>query len=608
MDKIKEILENIPDLPGVYLMKDKSGRIIYVGKAKILKNRVRQYFQNPEEKDPKTRSLVSRINTIETIVTKTESEALILENTLIKLHKPRYNILLKDDKTYPYIRITTQDIFPKIELTRTVKKDGSKYFGAYTKVSDARKSLEVLRRIFPLRTCSRQISEGDSQRPCLFYHIRLCSAPCAGFINRKDYNDIVKEACRFLEGKQDEVLNELQKKMQEYAENMEYEKAASIRDKIKSITNIAEKQLVLSTKFEDRDLCALVRDEINSLVIVLFVRNGKLMGKNVNFMEKTYNMSDEEIMETFLTQFYGNGREIPPEILLTHLPANTDVLEQWMKTVRGKSVKLHLPVRGDRKSQIDLAVKNAEEEFVKFKINYAGKWENLGKALDILKKDLELNDIPHRIEAYDISNTGSQGMVAGMVVFEDGAKKTSHYRKFEIKNVKDQNDYACMQEVLYRRLKRLKEATGDESFSECPDLILLDGGIGHVHAVEEVLSELQIDLPVVGMVKNDKHQTERLVNDHINKDLREEPELYSMIAAIQEEVHRYSLSFHRLKRKKSQVGSVLDGIEGIGPKKKKALLKEFGSVKRIREATEEELCRVKGINLKLAKEIKQALY
>lgn len=351
MDKIKNILNNIPELPGVYLMKDKSGRIIYVGKAKVLKNRVRQYFQNPEEKDPKTRILVSKINSIETIVTETEAEALILENTLIKLHKPRYNILLKDDKTYPYIRITTQDLFPKIELTRTVKKDGSKYFGAYTKAADARKSLEVLRRIFPLRTCNRQIREGDNQRPCLFYHIKLCSAPCAGFISSREYNETVKEACRFLEGRQDEILNELQKKMQEYAENLEFEKAAAIRDKIKSITRITEKQLVLSTKFEDRDLCALFRDEINSLVIVLFVRSGKLMGKNVNFMEKTYNMSDEEVMETFLTQFYGNGREIPPEILLSHHTANAEIIEQWMKSMRGRNVKLHVPARGDRKNR-----------------------------------------------------------------------------------------------------------------------------------------------------------------------------------------------------------------------------------------------------------------
>lgn len=607
MDKIKETLENIPELPGVYLMKDKSGRIIYVGKAKILKNRVRQYFQNPEEKDPKTRTLVSKISQIETIITKTESEALILENTLIKLHKPRYNILLKDDKTYPYIRITTQDLFPKVELTRTIKKDGSKYFGAYTKVSDARKSIEVLRKIFPLRTCNRQIAEGDNQRPCLFYHIKLCAAPCAGVINSAEYNEIVKEACRFLEGKQDEVLTELQNKMQEYSENMEFEKAASVRDKIKSIRSIAEKQLVLSTKLEDRDLCALVRDEINSLVIVLFVRNGKLMGKNVNFMEKTYKMMDDEVMETFLTQFYGNGREIPPEILVTHLPANIEILEQWLKSVRGKSVKLHLPVRGDKKNQIDLAIKNAEEEFLKYKLTYANKQENIEKALRKLQNVLKLPDLPHRIEAYDISNTGQQGMVAGMVVFEDGIKKTSHYRKFEIKNVVGQNDYACMQEVLYRRLRRLNESTEDESFKEYPDLILLDGGIGHVHAVSEVLSELEIKLPLAGMAKNDRHQTERLVNDEFNIELKEEPELLSLIAVIQEEVHRYSLSFHRLKRKKGQRKSVLDEIEGIGPKKKKALLKEFGSVKRIREATVEELCKVKGISTKLAGEIKKVL-
>lgn len=607
MDNIRNILENIPELPGVYLMKDKSGRIIYVGKAKVLKNRVRQYFQNPEEKDPKTKTLVSKINSIETIVTETEAEALILENTLIKLHKPRYNILLKDDKTYPYIRITVQELFPKIELTRIIKKDGSRYFGAYTKAADARKSLEVLRKIFPLRTCNRQIKEGDNQRPCLFYHIKLCSAPCAGLISNEEYREIAREACRFLEGRQDEILNELQKKMQEYAENLEFEKAASMRDRIMSITRITEKQVVLSTKFEDRDLCALVRDEINSLVIVLFVRGGKLVGKNVNYMEKTYNMADEEIMETFLIQFYGNGREIPPEILLTHNPANSEIIEQWLKTVRGRAVKVHVPVRGDRKKQMELAIKNAEEEFLKFRLNYSNRQENIEKALEKLRHFLDLPDAPRRIEAYDISNTGKQGMVAGMVVFEDGEKKPSHYRKFEIKNVDIQNDYACMQEVLYRRLKRLKDGSEDASFSEVPELLLIDGGIGHVHAVAEVLSELGMSFPVAGMVKNEKHQTQKLVNDTASIELKEEPELFSFIASIQEEVHRFSLSFHRLKRKKIQRASVLDDIEGIGPKKKKALLKEFGSVQRIREATEDELCRVKGISRKLAKQIKEAL-
>jgi len=607
MDNIRNILENIPESPGVYLMKDKSGRIIYVGKAKVLKNRVRQYFQNPEEKDPKTKTLVSKINSIETIVTETEAEALILENTLIKLHKPRYNILLKDDKTYPYIRITVQELFPKIELTRIIKKDGSRYFGAYTKAADARKSLEVLRKIFPLRTCNRQIKEGDNQRPCLFYHIKLCSAPCAGLISNEEYREIAREACRFLEGRQDEILNELQKKMQEYAENLEFEKAASMRDRIMSITRITEKQVVLSTKFEDRDLCALVRDEINSLVIVLFVRGGKLVGKNVNYMEKTYNMADEEIMETFLIQFYGNGREIPPEILLTHNPANSEIIEQWLKTVRGRAVKVHVPVRGDRKKQMELAIKNAEEEFLKFRLNYSNRQENIEKALEKLRHFLDLPDAPRRIEAYDISNTGKQGMVAGMVVFEDGEKKPSHYRKFEIKNVDIQNDYACMQEVLYRRLKRLKDGSEDASFSEVPELLLIDGGIGHVHAVAEVLSELGMSFPVAGMVKNEKHQTQKLVNDTASIELKEEPELFSFIASIQEEVHRFSLSFHRLKRKKIQRASVLDDIEGIGPKKKKALLKEFGSVQRIREATEDELCRVKGISRKLAKQIKEAL-
>lgn len=607
MDKLQEVLKNLPDSPGVYLMKDKSGRIIYVGKAKILKNRVRQYFQNTEEKDPKTRTLVSRIHNIETIVTKTESEALILENTLIKLHKPRYNILLKDDKTYPYIRITVQEDFPKIEITRTVRKDGAKYFGAYTKTADVRKSIEVLRRLFPIRTCNRQIGGRESQRPCLFYHIGLCAAPCAGKIDKESYNDIVREACKFLEGKHDEVLADLEKKMQEHAENLEFEKAAAIRDKLKSIQNITAKQVVLSTKMEDRDLCALIRDKINSLVVVLFVRSGKLMGKNVNLLENTYDLDDREVVETFITQFYGNGREIPPEILLTHAPSNMELLEQWLRTTRGKPVSLHQPVRGDKKSQVDLAMKNAEEEFSKYRIAFLSARENMQKALEKLQGILELEDLPNRIEAYDISNTGNQGVVAGMVVFLEGQKAKNHYRKFTIKNVDGQNDYACMQEALFRRLKRFAEASEDDSFGEKPDLILVDGGIGHVHAAREVLNELNLELPVIGMAKDDKHRTSALVNDDLSIELKSEPALMPLIAAIQEEVHRFAIGFHRSVRQKAQRRSALDEIEGIGPQKKKALLRAFGSAKKIREATVEQLCTVKGIHRTLAEKIKQTL-
>lgn len=607
MDKIKEILRNLPDFPGVYLMKDKTGKIIYVGKAKILKNRVRQYFQNTEEKDPKTRALVSKIHNIETIVTKTEAEALILENTLIKIHKPRYNILLKDDKTYPYICVTVQENFPGIFLTRLIKKDGAKYFGAYTKPSDARNTIELLRRIFPVRTCKRNININNPQRPCLFYHIRLCSAPCAGKIDEAGYNEIVKEACRFLEGKQEDIVEALKEKMQKASDDMEFEKAASIRDKIKSLQNVTAKQLVLSTKMEDRDLCALIRDEINSIVVVLFVRNGKLMGKNTSLLEDTYDLSDGDVMETFITQFYGNGREVPPEILLTHEPSNSEVLEQWLRNIREKSVHLHVPLMGDKKQQIDLAVKNAREEYEKYKISYLAGNKKVNAALDKLAQYLNTEATPHRIEAYDISNTGSSGMVAGMVVFVDGKAMSGQYRKFNIKNVDNQNDYASMQEVLYRRLKRLKEDSADKSFGERPDLILVDGGIGHYRAAREVIDELKLDIPVLGMAKDDRHKTSSLVSDSLDINLKAEPALMSLIALIQEEVHRFAITFHRKTRQKTQRKSLLDNIPGVGPQKKKALLKEFGSVKRIREADEKDLCRIKGINEKLAKDIKRAL-
>ncbi|NLY18810.1 MAG: excinuclease ABC subunit UvrC [Clostridiaceae bacterium] len=607
MDKIKEILQNLPDSPGVYLMKDKTGKIIYVGKAKILKNRVRQYFQNTEEKDPKTRALVSKIHNIETIITKTEAEALILENTLIKLHKPRYNILLKDDKTYPYICVAVQDPFPGIFITRLIKKDGARYFGAYTKLSDARKTIELLRRIFPIRTCKRNINSDKPQRPCLYYHIKLCSAPCAGKIDKAGYDEIVKEACRFLEGKHEDIVDSLKEKMQKASDEMDFEKAASIRDKIRSLQNVTAKQLVLSTKMEDRDLCALVRDEINSIVVVLFVRGGKLMGKYTSILEQTYDLSDGDVMEIFTTQFYGNGREVPPEILLTHEPSDREMLEQWLRNIRGRSVRLHVPLMGDKKHQIDLAVKNAKEEYEKYKSSYLAGSRNVNAALEKLAHYLNTEVPPHRIEAYDISNIGSSGMVAGMVVFVDGKAATGQYRKFKIKNVDNQNDYASMQEVLYRRLKRLKEESSDRSFGERPDLILVDGGMGHYHAAKEVIDELDLNIPVLGMAKDDRHKTSSLVSDSIDVDLKEEPALISLIALIQGEAHRYAITFHRKTRQKAQRKSLLDNIPGIGPQRKKALLKEFGSVKRIREADEKDLCRVEGINEKLAKEVKRVL-
>ncbi|NLM27779.1 MAG: excinuclease ABC subunit UvrC [Clostridiaceae bacterium] len=607
MNKIKEILDNIPNSSGVYLMKDKSGKIIYVGKAKVLKNRVRQYFQNTDQKDPKTRALVSRVNNIETITTKTEAEALILENTLIKMHRPRYNILLKDDKTYPYIRITAQEEFPRIEITRKIYNDGSKYFGSYVKPSDIRKSIELLRRIYPIRTCKRKITGDNPQRPCLYYHIRLCSAPCAGKIDQESYNEIVNEVCRFLEGRHDEITNSLEEKMKKYADSMEFEKAAAVRDKLASIRNITAKQLVLSTKMEDRDLCALVRDEVDSIVVVLFVRAGKLVGKNSGLLESTYDMSDAEVMETFISQFYGNGRVIPQEILISHEVSGIEILQAWLRDLRGRSVKIIRPLRGEKKAFIDMALKNAREEFERHRmVNYTAR-ESREKALKKLVEHVGLGEIPERIEAYDISNTGGQEMVGGMVVFKDGLPAPDNYRKFSIKNVYTQNDYACMQEILYRRFKRLLDSSSDKSFSEKPDLLLVDGGIGHVHAAQEILDEFDLDIPVLGMAKDNRHKTNMLINDSVNIALNSDPDLLKFISKIQNEVHRFAIEYHRQMRQKSRKKSILDDIPGIGPKKKKLLLKEFGSVKRIRTATVEQLCQVKGINRKLADEIKRFL-
>jgi excinuclease ABC subunit C len=410
-----------------------------------------------------------------------------------------------------------------------------------------------------------------------------------------------------LEGRHDEITNSLEEKMKKYADSMEFEKAAAVRDKLASIRNITAKQLVLSTKMEDRDLCALVRDEVDSIVVVLFVRAGKLVGKNSGLLESTYDMSDAEVMETFISQFYGNGRVIPQEILISHEVSGIEILQAWLRDLRGRSVKIIRPLRGEKKAFIDMALKNAREEFERHRmVNYTAR-ESREKALKKLVEHVGLGEIPERIEAYDISNTGGQEMVGGMVVFKDGLPAPDNYRKFSIKNVYTQNDYACMQEILYRRFKRLLDSSSDKSFSEKPDLLLVDGGIGHVHAAQEILDEFDLDIPVLGMAKDNRHKTNMLINDSVNIALNSDPDLLKFISKIQNEVHRFAIEYHRQMRQKSRKKSILDDIPGIGPKKKKLLLKEFGSVKRIRTATVEQLCQVKGINRKLADEIKRFL-
>jgi len=607
VNELSETLKNLPELPGVYIMRDEDGKIIYVGKARILKNRVRSYFQHREDRDAKTTRLVSNVRFLEYIVTRTEEEALILENTLIKKHKPKYNILLKDDKTYPYIRITTQEEFPRVEMTRKIENDGSRYFGSFVKVNAVKESMELLRRLFPIRTCRRQITPDKKQRPCLYYHLGLCSAPCAGMISREEYNDLVKNAIAFLEGRHDEVIKKLKEEMEKLAEELKFEKAAVLRDRIKSVNELYKKQAVYSLKFEERDIIATYANDYHCAVSVLSVRDGRLTGKKSFVLEGFGSSPPGEVIETFMIQFYDDGAKIPKEIALQYEPEYMEGISKILSEKRGSKVTLLVPKRGIKADLIDMAEQNAKEELELFNrkvlANQAKSREVLGKLQDILR----LDKLPSVIEAYDISNTGSTEIVASMVVFIDGKPETQHYRRFKMKAVTEQNDYASMQETLLRRFNRYLSGSNDEAFSDLPDLILVDGGAQHVNAAKEVLEDLGINVPVWGMAKDDKHRSHRLVNGETGFYLNNDRDILRFISSVQNEAHRYALAYNRNLRRKRMQSSALDEIPGVGSSRKKILMKVFGSVKKIKEAPIEDIAKVKGIGPKLAEQIKAYL-
>lgn len=607
MATIKETLENLPELPGVYIMKDADGVIIYVGKAKILKNRVRSYFQRREDRDAKTATLVSNVKSLEYIVTHTEEEALILENTLIKRHKPKYNILLKDDKTYPYIRITTQEDYPAIEITRKIRKDGAKYFGSFVKMSAVRDSVELLRRLFPIRTCKRQISPDKKQKPCLYYHIGMCAAPCSGNISKEEYNELVKNAIAFLEGRHEDVIKKLEDEMQRLSEELEFEKAAVIRDRIRSVNEIYKKQAVSSTKFDERDVVAIYADSWHYAASVLSIRGGSLIGKRSFVLEGMGASPPGEVIGSFLLQYYEANPEIPREIALQYEPEYLDAISDLLTKKRGSKVTLIVPQRGVKADLIDMAEQNAKEELELYNRNVLAAQ---AKSLDTLKKlqnMLSLPTLPMVIEAYDISNTGSTEIVASMVVFTEGRADTQKYRRFKMKVITEQNDYGSMQETLLRRFNRYLGDSTDKAFSTLPDLILVDGGAQHVNAAKEVLADLGIDVPIWGMAKDDRHRTHRLVNGVTGIYLNQDREILNFIASIQNEAHRFALQYNKTLRNKRMIKSALDDIPGVGNARKKDLLKTFGSVKKLKEASVEDIAKVKGISMKLAQTIKDKL-
>ncbi|MBO5131228.1 MULTISPECIES: excinuclease ABC subunit UvrC [unclassified Clostridium] len=606
-------LKNLPDKPGVYLMKNSLGEVIYVGKAKILKNRVKSYFQNSKNHSEKVRVMVKNIAEFEYIVTDSEMEALILECNLIKKYSPKYNILLKDDKFYPFIKITTKDDFPRVFVTRNFAKDGSKYFGPYTNGAAVYETINLIYKIFPLRTCKLAIKEnGDTVRPCLNYHIKKCFGPCGGHIGKEEYGKMIKDIIDILSGKETYVTKMLKTEMENAAENLEFEKAASLRDKILAIEAIVEKQKIFKTMEGDEDFINIDQDEKDSCIQVFFSRDGKILGREHFIFENTANESIAEILEEFIASFYGGTAKVPKTIYVPEIN-EVELMEEYLTIKRGSKVWIKVPQKGQKKDMLEMVKNNAKITLEKFKDKYLKDKEMNRISLQELQNLLELDEWPTRIEAYDISNIQGVDSVGTMVVFEEGRAKNSDYRRFKIKTVKGANDYDSMREILTRRFnhgleevkaiqeRNLKLSAG--KFSNFPDLIMMDGGKGQVNIALEVLESLNINIPVCGLVKDDKHQTRGIVYNNKELIINRSSNLMQLIRRIQDEVHRFAITYHRSLRDKRTLHSILDDIPNVGEKRRRALLMKFGSVDNIKKATVEELLEVPSIDKKSAESI-----
>lgn len=603
MFNITEELKRLPLDPGVYLMKNENGQIIYVGKAIHLKNRVSQYFQQSRNHSMKVKKMVENISSFEYIVTKSELEALILESNLIKKHSPRYNIRLKDDKNYPYIKVNVNASFPKVTVVRKIKKDGAKYFGPYTDMAAMWELIEIIKKTWKLRTCRRNLPRDiGKERPCLNYHIGKCAAPCAGYISEEKYNKMVDEVIIFLSGKYSEVITVLQKEMDLCAQELNFEKAALLRDQMNSIKRIEHKQSVLHSSMEDQDIIAYARSENDTLVQVYFVRIGKLVGREHFLLEDTGDVETEKIIYDFLLQFYADAAFIPKEILLQTGIHDVQVMEQWLSMKRDSKVSLKIPQKGTKHNLLELAKNNAQlslsqfgEQIKKEELRTKGALREIAQVIG-----LEKNIV--RIEAYDISNTQGIQSVGSMVVFEGGKPKRSDYRKFKIQTVVGPDDYASMQEVLERRLQRLQE-DNEASFSKTPDLILVDGGKGQVSIAQKVVDDLGLDIPICGMIKDDRHRTRGLLFQNREVALSVGTEGFNLVARIQDEAHRFAIEYHRKLLGREQIRSIIDDIPGVGKQRKKILIQHFGSVGRLKKAPLEEIEKLEGIPKNVAENI-----
>lgn len=615
MFDFKAQLKILPDKPGVYLMKNSLGEIIYVGKAKVLKNRVRQYFQNSKNHSEKVKAMVKNIAEFEYIVTDSEMEALILECNLIKKHSPKYNISLKDDKFYPFIKITTNEDFPRVFITRNFAKDGNKYFGPYPNAGAVHETIKLIRKIFPLRTCKKLIFEnGKHTRPCLNYHIKKCNAPCEGHISKDEYKRMIDEIIDVLSGRDRSLINKLKNDMQEASMNLEFEKAASFRDKILAIESIAEKQKVFKSQDNDEDFINIYKDEKDCAVQVFFLRDGKVTGRENFILENSAYEDDSVIISQFIVSFYGGTPKVPKNI---YIPLSNDddndALEEFLTIKRGSKVFVKVPIKGEKKEMLELVKSNAKVTLDQFKDKILRDKEINRLCLEEIQELLELDSMPIRIEAYDISNIQGVDSVGSMIVFEDGKAKNSDYRRFRIKTVKNANDYDSMREILERRfshgLKEIKEIQERQlkfssgKFSNFPDLIMMDGGKGQVNVALEVLQKLGINIPVCGLVKDDHHATRGIIYNNKELIINRTSNLMQMIRRVQDEVHRFAITYHRSLRDKKTLHSILDDIPNIGQKRRMALLMKFGSIDNIKKATVEELLETESIDNKAATSI-----
>lgn len=597
--KISEKLKTLPDSPGVYIMRDEKGTIIYVGKAKVLKNRVRQYFHAGAVHPPKVAAMIEKIADFEYIITDTEFESLCLECNLIKKHKPRYNILLKDDKGYPFIKITNED-YPRITLARQDMHDGAQYFGPYPSSAVIYETLDVIHKLFKIRHCSKVFPRDFGRgRPCLYHAMHRCDAPCTGNIPKEEYRQRFDEISRFLRGEHTKLLRDLEAEMANHAEKLEFEAAADCRDKIDSIRRIAKEQKVISGN-KNADIIAFALSDDLAVFSVFFVREGKLLGSKLYKEEGLLSTDVSEMTENFLSAYYSREVFVPELILSAQSVKDHESTVRWLSEKRGKPVELRTPKRGNLRKLCDMAEKNCTHALENFRMELLKK-TNRDKAISELAKEIGLSKVPARIEAYDISNTGGSENVGSMVVFINGKKATNDYKRFKIKHIIGSNDYDCMREVLARRFMRFHEK--DAAFSDMPDLIFVDGGRGHVSAAEEILADLAIDIPVLGMVKDNHHHTRGLVRTDGEVQLTPGSAAFRLVTLIQDEAHRFAITYHKKLRAKKSFHGELDGIFGVGPKKKKALMTHFKSVSKIRAAEIAELSQVKGIDKATAENI-----